>query len=168
MKKILLITTTFALLLTSYSTSFGQKSYITVEQTKELAFGAIELSGSSGSLTIGKDGAISSSNIILYDFDPRHRAEFKLQFHLRGLDLFENVKSITVQPNTTLYRVGGGGSIQLTNLTQYGPVNIYMGQVHNFPHPNYVYFNVGGTINISASNAPGDYKGTYDVTITHD
>lgn len=164
--KIVLLALIF--LLGIYGTSYGQKSYITVEQTQGLEFGSIIPGTSDGTVTIGTNNAVTPVNVALLSILPRHRAEFKLQFHLRGIDLFENVKSITVQPSTILNRDGGGGSMQVTGLTQYGALNWYMGQVHNFPHPNYIYFNVGGTLHVKSNTPEGNYRGTYNVTITHD
>ena len=166
--KIALITFTLILLIGNHNTSYGQQSYITVEQTQGLEFGSIIPGTSDGTVTIGTNNQVTPVNVALLSILPRHRAEFKLQFHLRGIDLFENVKSITVQPSTILNRVGGGGSMQVTGLTQYGALNWYMGYFHNVPHPNYIYFNVGGTLHVKSTTPEGEYTGTYTVTITHD
>lgn len=62
---------------------------------------------------------------------------------------------------TTLTRVGGGGTMTISNWTLDGPVN------RRFPQNSAFNFSVGGTLNIGAGQADGVYAGTFAVTVQY-
>ena len=61
----------------------------------------------------------------------------------------------------TLTRVGGGGTMTVSNWTLDGKTN------RKFPLNSAFDFNVGGTLNIGANQPDGDYTGTFTVTVQY-
>lgn len=61
----------------------------------------------------------------------------------------------------TLTRVGGGGTMTVSNWTIDGKTN------RKVPLNNAFDFNVGGTLNVAAGQADGTYTGTFTVTVQY-
>ena len=61
----------------------------------------------------------------------------------------------------TLTRVGGGGTMTVTNWTLDGKAS------RKFPLNSAFDFNVGGTLNVGAGQPDGDYLGTFTVTVQY-
>jgi hypothetical protein len=61
----------------------------------------------------------------------------------------------------TLTRVGGGGTMTVSNWTLDGKTN------RKIPQNSAFDFNVGGTLNIGAGQPDGDYVGTFTVTVQY-
>jgi len=61
----------------------------------------------------------------------------------------------------TLTRVGGGGTMTVSNWTLDGKTN------RKFPLNSAFDFNVGATLNIGANQADGDYVGLFSVTVQY-
>lgn len=61
----------------------------------------------------------------------------------------------------TLTRVGGGGTMTLSNWTLDGKTN------RKIPLNSAFNFNVGGTLNVAAGQADGTYSGTFTITVQY-
>jgi hypothetical protein len=61
----------------------------------------------------------------------------------------------------TLTRVGGGGTMTVSNWTLDGKTN------RKFPLNSAFDFNVGGTLNVGANQPDGTYAGTFTVTVQY-
>jgi hypothetical protein len=61
----------------------------------------------------------------------------------------------------TLTRVGGGGTMTVSNWTLDGKAN------RKFPLNSAFDFNVGATLNVGAGQPDGDYLGTFTVTVQY-
>ena len=61
----------------------------------------------------------------------------------------------------TLTRVGGGGTMTVSNWTLDGKPN------RKFPLNSAFNFNVGGTLNVGTNQADGTYTGTFTVTVQY-
>ncbi len=61
----------------------------------------------------------------------------------------------------TLTRVGGGGTMTVSNWTLDGKSN------RKFPLNSAFNFNVGGTLNVGTNQADGTYTGTFTVTVQY-
>lgn len=61
----------------------------------------------------------------------------------------------------TLTRVGGGGTMTVSNWTLEGKAN------RKFPLNSAFDFNVGGTLNIGANQPDGDYVGSFAITVQY-
>lgn len=135
-----------------------------VTKVDDLAFGPI-LSGDLGG-TINIDaatGTVTSGGDVSALPGARNRAKFTANAPLGMLFL------IVGDPATTLTRSGGGGSMIAT--LDYSAAS----GIGTLPLPPYQLMaiaatqeiDVGGTLTVGAAQAPGDYSGTFSLTVTY-
>lgn len=68
---------------------------------------------------------------------------------------------VTRGPLPVLARVGGGGSMNVSQLTLNGPVSRYLSGA------GLLDLRVGGSLQVSANQAPGTYEGDFEITVTY-
>lgn len=68
---------------------------------------------------------------------------------------------VTRGPLPILNRTGGGGSMNVSNLTLNGPVFRFLNAA------GLLDLRVGGTLQVGASQAPGLYEGDFQITVTY-
>ena len=131
---------------------------ITVTVTAQgLSFGAFYHGAAGGSVTINADGSrTSAGDVVLLSLG--------FSFSTALYELVANpgtVVSILNGPNVLLPG-SNGGSLSL----QIGTSNPASPFVINTLPPAYTLLNIGGTITVGApaSNPPGNYSGTFDIT----
>ncbi len=64
-------------------------------------------------------------------------------------------------PLPVLTRQGGGGTMNVTQLTLNGPVNRFLNSA------GLLDLRVGGTLNVGANQPSGRYSGTFDIIVTY-
>ncbi len=68
---------------------------------------------------------------------------------------------VTRGPLPVLTRQGGGGTMNVTQLTLNGPVTRFLNSA------GVLDLRVGGTLAVKANQASGRYSGTFDITVTY-
>lgn len=129
---------------------------VTITKTGDLNFGNFTPTGSGGTVIVSTTGVRSKTgNVILFSSPDVSRAVFSI----KGNNSARYVTNITIG-NATLNRIGGGGSMSLTTFKT-SPVPSF--NIRN----RTVTLSVGATLNVGSiiANPPGDYSGTFTVTI---
>jgi Domain of unknown function (DUF4402) len=129
---------------------------LSIVKTEDLRFGAIIPGAAAGTVTISNTtGARTSSGPLTLVGTGFGRAEF--------LGLGSNSFAVLVTrtgPLPVLTRVGGGASMNVTAITGVPAVRF-------FPGAGVITHYVGGTLAVGASQMPGFYTGTFNITMTY-
>jgi hypothetical protein len=101
-------------------------------------------------------GAITTTGTIVPAGNAAHPATFTATGSKNSV---VNIKLPT--GSITLTRVGGGGTMTVSNWTLDGKTN------RKFPLNSAFNFNVGGTLNVGTNQPDGTYAGTFTVTVQY-
>lgn len=125
-------------------------------KTVDLDFGELVATGAGTAVIDPVSGAISTTGPLTVIGTGAHPATFK------ATGSKNSVVNIRL-PNgsVTLNRVGGGGTMTVSNLTLDGNTN------RKIPLNSTFDFNVGGTLNVGAAQPDGTYTGTFTVTVQY-
>ena len=137
---------------------------LNITKVDDLAFGQIVAGDAGGTVTInsatGNATQLGGARMLP---STRHRGKFTSNAQLGVLFI------INGDPAVTLVRNGGGGSMTAT--LNYSPASgiglvglITVNLVAISPTQE---IDVGGTLTVAGNQPPGDYSGTFDVTITY-
>jgi hypothetical protein len=131
------------------------RSLSIVDKTS-LDFGELVV-GSAGTAVIDPvSGAVTTTGTITSVGTTAHPATFTATGSKNSV---VNIKLPTA--SITLNRVGGGGTMTVSNWTLDGKTN------RKFPLNSAFDFNVGATLNIGANQPDGDYVGSFSVTVQY-
>lgn len=128
---------------------------ITVNNTRELAFGQLSVGTNGGTVTISNNGARSFTNDIALVTSPYNSA----QISING----EGDMSITITMNDMIYLNDGNNHELQLNLTASEPI----GQIILLNETGDLSVNVGGTVTIPAGSPVGDYTGTVNFSVVY-
>ncbi len=136
----------------------------TLVKVDDLDFGTIATSPAAGTVTVSPvTNARSGSGGVTLVGAVSQRAMFQ---GTGGLLLI----TVTGDNNVTLTRSGGGGTMTASLVraitTSGGGVNILGSSATLLPSGVQTYY-VGGTLNVGANQAPGDYNGTFQLTVNY-
>ncbi len=132
---------------------------ISIDKVKDLRFGKIIAASTEGQVAIQLDGTrtIAAGNVALFNQGSDHQAA---SFKTMGT------------PGAAYYLVlPADGSVSLTGPSGSTPMTIE-GFIHSATgtldaSTGEETFNVGGTLNVGANQAPGQYTGTFTVTAAY-
>jgi len=131
------------------------RSLSIVDKTS-LDFGELVV-GSAGTAVIDPvSGAVTTTGTITSVGTTAHPATFTATGSKNSV---VNIKLPTA--SITLNRVGGGGTMTVSNWTLDGKTN------RKFPLNSAFDFNVGATLNIGVNQPDGDYVGSFSVTVQY-
>lgn len=124
--------------------------------TEELDFGNIVRGATAGTVTINatSNARTATGGVTLAGGSP-HAAGFQT------LGLFNTLFLISVPSGTTTLSNGSGASMTVTDWTQDGNATRF------FPSGGVVNIRVGGQLNVGANQAPGNYTGTFSLTVIY-
>jgi len=122
----------------------------------DLEFGEIVVAGAGTAVINPVSGAITTTGPLTLIGTAAHPATFK------ATGSRNSVVNIRL-PNAavTLTRVGGGGTMTVSNWTLDGNNN------RKIPLNSAFNFNVGGTLNVGAGQPDGTYTGTFTITVQY-
>ncbi|WP_182466642.1 DUF4402 domain-containing protein [Sphingomonas gilva] len=127
---------------------------LSLVNTEDLRFGSLIAGTAGGSAVISQtSGARMVTGGVTGapgDFGPA-------QFVTAGLASI--VVIISVDNATTITRAGGGASMNVTDIATNRPA------VSLFPGSGVIDINVGGRLTVAANQMPGDYAGTFNLTV---
>jgi len=125
-------------------------------KTADLDFGEIIVAGAGTAVINPVSGATTITGPITPAGTPGHPASFT------ATGSRNSVVNIRLPSGAvTLTRVGGGGTMTVSNWTLDGNTN------RKIPLNNAFNFNVGGTLNVGAAQPDGTYTGTFTVTVQY-
>jgi hypothetical protein len=124
-------------------------------KTADLEFGEVVVAGAGTAVINPVSGAITTTGL-LTPIGAVHPATFT------ATGSKNSVVNIRL-PNAavTLTRVGGGGTMTVSNWTLDGNSN------RKIPLNSAFSFNVGGTLNVAAAQPDGNYTGTFTITVQY-
>ena len=131
------------------------KSLSVVNKTT-LDFGELVVASAGTAVIDPVSGAVTTTGTITRVGTTAHPATFTATGSKNSV---VNIKIPTAA--ITLTRVGGGGTMTVSNWTLDGKSN------RKFPLNSAFDFNVGATLNIGAGQPDGDYLGTFTVTVQY-
>lgn len=136
----------------------------TLVKVDDLDFGTIATSPAAGTVTVSPaTGARSGSGGVTLVGAASQRAMFQGTGGLLFI-------TVTGDNNVTLTRAGGGGTMTASLVraitTSGGGVSILGSSATLLPSGVQTYY-VGGTLNVGANQAPGDYSGTFTLTVNY-
>ena len=127
-------------------------------KTDDLAFGTIVPSATAGTVTIAAaTGNRTSTGGATPSGTGFQRAEF---VGMAGIGILMNV-TLPSGTTTTLNRVGGGASMTATLAVEGGTCLRWL------PGTGVQTFRVGGTLNVGANQAAGQYVGTFTLQVNY-
>jgi hypothetical protein len=129
---------------------------LSIVKKADLDFGELVVSTAGTAVIDPVSGAVTTTGTITPVGTAAHPATFTATGSKNSV---VNIKVPTAA--VTLTRVGGGGTMTLSNWTLDGKAN------RKFPLNSAFDFNVGGTLNIGAGQPDGDYVGTFTVTVQY-
>lgn len=129
---------------------------LSLVKVDDLDFGTLVPSAASGIVTINAvSGAQSAAGgVSAYGSALAHRAYFV------GAGTAGQPVVIVVGPSPVLWD-GSGNSMPVLALTLDGPV------LRTIPADRVVHIYVGGILSVNANQPPGDYAGTFDMTVNY-
>ena len=129
---------------------------LSVLKKVDLDFGELVVTGAGTAVIDPVSGSITTTGPVTRVGTTGHPATFTATGS-------RNSVVIVRVPNgtTTLTRVGGGGTMTVTNWTQDGTTN------RKIPPSSAFDFSVGATLNIGAAQANGVYTGSFTVTVNY-
>jgi hypothetical protein len=131
------------------------KSLSIVKKT-DLDFGELVVASAGTAVIDPVSGAVTTTGTITPVGTTAHPATFTATGSKNSI---VNIKVPAAA--VTLTRVGGGGTMTVSNWTLDGKAS------RKFPLNSAFDFNVGGTLNIGAGQPDGDYVGTFTVTVQY-
>lgn len=124
--------------------------------TRDLNFGVLLTTGAAGSVSIDpNDDARATTGGVTAAGAGEHAAQF---FSYGGPSQFVLV---TRGPLPVLQRQGGGASMNVSQLSLNGPVFRFLSNA------GVLDLRVGGTLQVGANQAPGEYEGDFRITVTY-
>jgi spore coat protein U-like protein len=129
---------------------------LSVLKQADLDFGELVVSGAGTAVIDPVSGATTTTGLVMPVGPAGHPATFTATGS-------RNSVVIIRVPNSpvTLTRVGGGGTMTVSNWTLDGPVN------RRIPLNSAFNFSVGGRLNVGAAQAEGTYTGTFAITVQY-
>ena len=129
---------------------------LSVLKQADLDFGELIVTGAGTAIIDPVSGAITTTGPVTRVGTTGHRATFTTTGSRNSIVIIHVPNSAV-----TLTRVGGGGTMTVSNWTLDGPINrrIPLNRVFNF--------SVGATLNVGAGQADGVYSGTFAVTVQY-
>lgn len=129
---------------------------LSVLKVADLDFGGLVVSSAGTAVINPVSGALTTTGSVVAIGTTAHPATFTATGSRNSV---VNIKLPSAA--TTLTRVGGGGTMTVSNWTLDGKSN------RKIPLNNAFNFNVGGTLNIGAGQADGTYTGTFTITVQY-
>lgn len=129
---------------------------LSIVNTEDLNFGTIIRGTTAGTVIINPNTSArtKTGGPVLAGGNPRAG-----QFVTYGGPL--QTLQVNRGPLPVLARVGGGASMNVTQLTLDGPVIRFLNAA------GVVVLNIGGTLAVGANQLDGDYLGTYQIIVTY-
>jgi hypothetical protein len=129
---------------------------LSILKIADLDFGGLVVSSAGTAVIDPVTGAVTTTGTIVPIGTAAHPATFTATGSRNSV---VNIKL----PNSaiTLTRVGGGGTMTLSNWTLDGKSN------RKIPLNSAFNFSVGGTLNVGAAQADGTYTGTFTITVQY-
>jgi hypothetical protein len=138
----------------------GQGSAVVVRplslvKTDDLRFGSLIAGASAGTVTISQTSGArgSTGGVTPATADPFGPAAFV------SAGLSSVIAIVSVDTATTLTRAGGGATMAVTDIATDRPA------VTLFPGSGVMTINVGGRLAVGANQMPGDYAGSFNLTV---
>lgn len=131
------------------------KSLSLVRQS-DLEFGQLVVSGAGTAVINPVSNALTTTGPVTKVGTTAHAATFTATGSRNSIVIIRVPNSAV-----TLTRVGGGGTMTVSNWTLDGTIN------RRIPQNNAFNFSVGGTLNVGAAQPDGDYVGTFTVTVLY-
>jgi Domain of unknown function (DUF4402) len=140
----------------STSASVTVENYaLSIVKGQDLSFGIITPSASiNGTMTLAPSGGVSTTGGVT---SIPNSGYGPASYIARGVPLAGF--SITLPSAITL--TSSRGSLTVDNFSRSGPTPISLDNIGES------YFNVGATIQVGAGQLPGNYTGTFDVTVAY-
>ena len=129
---------------------------LTVVKQADLDFGELVVTGAGTAVINPVSGAITTTGPVTRVGSTGHAATFTTTGSRNSIVIIHVPNSAT-----TLTRVGGGGTMTVSNWTLDGPIN------RRIPLTSAFNFSVGATLNVGAAQADGVYAGTFAVTVQY-
>jgi hypothetical protein len=129
---------------------------LSVLKQADLDFGELVVSGAGTAVIDPVSGTMTSTGLVTPIGSTAHPAMFTATGSRNSVVII-HVPSSPV----TLTRVGGGGTMTISDWTLDGKINRRM------PPESAFNFSVGGTLNVGAAQAEGTYTGTFAVTVQY-
>jgi len=130
---------------------------ISIDKLADLQFGKIIAASTAGQVAIQTDGSrtIASGNVALFNQGSDHQAASFKTMGTPGAGYY-----LVLPANTTLTRDGGTETMTIEGFVHSatGTLDAATGEET---------FNVGGTLNVGANQAPGQYTGEFSVTAAY-
>jgi len=129
---------------------------LSVLKQADLDFGELVVSGAGTAAIDPVSGTMATTGLVTPIGSTAHPAMFTATGSRNSVVII-HVPSSPV----TLTRVGGGGTMTISDWTLDGKINRRM------PPESAFNFSVGGTLNVGAAQAEGTYTGTFAVTVQY-
>ena len=129
---------------------------LSVLKQADLDFGELVVSGAGTAVSNPVSGITSTTGLVTPIGSAAHAATFTATGSRNSVVIIRVPNSAV-----TLTRVGGGGTMTVSNWTLDGPVN------RRIPLGNAFNFSVGATLNVGAAQAEGTYAGTFTITVQY-
>lgn len=129
---------------------------LTVVKVADLDFGTIIVSGAGTAVLDPTSGAVTTTGPLTISGTGAHPAKFTTTGSRNS-----NVHLRVPQQPITLTRVGGTETMTVSNFTVDGATN------RKIPLSQTFDFAVGGTLNVAAGQADGNYLGTFTMTVQY-
>lgn len=129
---------------------------LSITKKADLEFGEIVVASAGTAVLDPVTGAVTTTGTVTPVGTTAHPATFTATGSKNSV---VNIKVPTAA--VTLNRVGGGGTMTVSNWTLDGKAS------RKFPLNSAFDFNVGGTLNIGAGQPDGDYVGSFTVTVQY-
>jgi hypothetical protein len=129
---------------------------LSVLKQADLDFGELVVSGAGTAAIDPVSGTMATTGLVTPIGSTAHPAMFTATGSRNSVVII-HVPSSPV----TLTRVGGGGTMTVSDWTLDGKIN------RRIPPESAFNFSVGGTLNVGAAQAEGTYTGTFAVTVQY-
>lgn len=141
---------------TTSTTRITLLSPLSVVNTAPLDFGQLAAGATAGTVTINANtGARTVTGGTVAAGGSPQRATFV------AAGVINRILIVTVGGGSTTLTNGTGGTMTMNNLTLDGPT------VRTFNSSGVATVNVGGRLNVGANQQPGNYTGTFSVTMVY-
>ena len=129
---------------------------LSVVKKADLDFGELIVSGAGTAVIDPTAGTLTTTGAVVKVGTTAHAATFTTTGSKNSV-----VHIRLPSASTTLTRVGGGGTMTVSNWTLDGSTN------RKIPLTRAFDFSVGGTLNVGANQLDGDYAGTFTITVEY-
>ena len=129
---------------------------LSVVRKSDLEFGELVVAGSGTAVIDPVSGSLTTTGPVIKVGTTAHPAVFTATGSKNSIVLIHLPTSAV-----TLTRVGGGGTMTVSNWTLDGNTS------RRIPQNSAFDFAVGATLNVAAGQADGDYSGTFSVTVQY-